>query len=188
MESTVIQDLSFEVAPVISEDISLRECMEIIREAVGMQKDSNYAIQKALVAASAVAFNVEYHHKNVLPFTMIVEGLRGADRQTIIKWIESHTPARWAKDDGKKGRFQFDKKFQGAFDFDILWNEKWYDLVPPERTLKSTIDFREQIDLLVKRLTREMECTDSAKKKEIKHAECLEELKALQGRLSMAQH
>ena len=118
--------------------------MAIIRDAVASQKGSNEAIQKALVAASSVAFNVDYHKKNVQPFSMIVDGLRGTDRQTIIKWIEAHAPAIWRKDTSGKGRFQFNNSFKGEFDFDVLWGEKWYDLVPDERTLKSTIDFRDR--------------------------------------------
>ena len=105
----------------------------IIRDAVASQKGSNEAIQKALVAASSVAFNVDYHKKNVQPFSMIVDGLRGTDRQTIIKWIEAHAPAIWRKDTSGKGRFQFNNSFKGEFDFDVLWGEKWYDLVPDER-------------------------------------------------------
>lgn len=183
MNTDLMQDMSFEVAPTIAADISLRECMDIIKDAVANQKDSNEGIQKALVACSAVAFNEEYHKRNVSPFTQLVEGLRGTDRQTIIKWIEGHAPALWRE--GKNGtkRFQWNASFKGEFDAALLFSEKWYDLVPPTRKLQSTIDFREQIDNLVKRLTRELESGT----KEVKHPECLKELKALQGRLSMAE-
>ena len=185
MQDNTMPDLSFEVAPTIAHDISLADCMAIIKDAISSQEGSNEAIQKALVAASAVAFNVAYHKKNVQPFTLIVEGLRGTYRQTIIKWIEGHAPALWREGKDGKKRFQFNNSFSAVFDFDTLWSEKWYDLVPSTRKLVSTIDFREQLDNLVKRLTRELEA-EGEKKKTVSHPEVLGELKALQGRLSMA--
>ena len=48
MQYALMQDLSFEVAPVIGSDISLSECMAIIRDAVASQKGSNEAIQKEI--------------------------------------------------------------------------------------------------------------------------------------------
>lgn len=182
MQDNTMPDLGFEVVPAIAYDITLSEAMAIIKSAIDGQADSNEGIQKALVAASAVAFNVEYHKKNVQPFTLIVEGLRGADRQTIIRWIETYAPALWREGKDGKKRFQFNNSFSAVFDFDTLWAAKWYDLAPPTKKLSSTIDFREQIDNLVKRLTRELESGT----KEVKHPECLHELKALQGRLSAA--
>lgn len=173
-------DLSFEVTPVIAADITMADCMAIIKEAIASQKGSNEAIQKALVAACSVAFNTEYHKKNVAPFTSIVEGLRGTDRQTIVTWIKTHAPASWVEKDGKK-RFQFNESFKGEFDSTALFADKWYDAVPSTKTLVDTIDFKEQLANFIKRMEREVK----AGTKTISHLEVLKAVKETSAKLSV---
>jgi hypothetical protein len=163
--------------------VTAEQVSAIISRVLKFNAKNNEAIHKALVVCAAVAFDVERHKKNVQPFTLLVKGLRGADRQAMIGWIEAHAPAIWRADEAKNKRFVFNNSFKGEYDFDVLMADKWYDHVKPANQLSSTIDFREQLDNMVKRLTREL----TSGQKTVENPKVLDELKALQGRLSAAE-
>jgi hypothetical protein len=179
-QEVVVQDIT--TGYVTAEQVSAA-----IERVVKFNAKNNEAIQRVLVMCCAIAFDVERHKKNVAPFTTLIKGLRGTERQTMINWIEAHAPAIWRKDEASNKRFVFNNSFKGAYNYKALMEDKWYDQVKPEKELSSSIDFREQLDNLVKRLTREAQATGD-KRKDITNPEVLTELKALQGRLSAAEY
>lgn len=186
-DMTNAPDLPVVVEGIKKYEVSLPELMRAVRDVIKRHNKTREVIQQVLVGCCAVAFDVETHKKNVEPFTALVKGLQGADQKAIIGWIEKNAPAIWRTQEGNTKKFVFNASYKGTFDFDRLVQDKWWQYAKPANEVTSTIDFREQLDNMVKRLTREMEATGE-KRKTIEHPEVLAELKALQGRLSAMEY
>jgi len=141
--------------PVVQQEpvvITVAEAMQAVNDAIEGFGDSRKRIQKALVLCCAIAFDVERHKKNVQPFTILVKGIRGADQKALIGWIEKYAPAIWRADDAKQKRFVFNNSKELVFDKTAIEDNPWWMFARPAQEVSSTIDFREQLDNLVKRL------------------------------------
>lgn len=132
------------------------------------------AVQLCLVGAAACAF--EDH--NVTPCTAIVNALEGADRRTLIHWIESHMPARWDQAAaGFKGR-----KTKDDYDAITLMAEPWWKNTPKPAAIASSFDVLAKLRAVLAGAEKA-----AAKSHEVIGAEALDDVRALIARLSVAE-
>lgn len=135
-------------------------------------------IQFILVGCAQHAFNEE--GQNVDPCTRLVKAVGGADVRALIHWIEAHLPAIWIKAEEK---FRVNKSFKGAYDPVTLMAEPWWELAVKPKNVSSSIDVLDAVRDLVKRMQREV----AAGKKTVAHKELIGELRALVGKVEMAE-
>ena len=130
------------------------------------------AVQLCLVGAACCAF--EDH--NTSPATAIVAAVEGADRATLVRWIEEHMPARWH---AAETRFKGNKSFIGEYDAAILMAEPWWKKVPKLEQIASSFDVAERLKSVIAGAEKA-----AAKQREVVGAEVLDEVRALVARLS----
>lgn len=97
-------------------------------------------VQLVLVSCAQLAFN---ERPNVDPLSRLVHKLEGADRRTLVKWIEEHMPARFHSDVQSPygmGAFKHYKKFEGEYDAVALLADAWWQATAPVSTIKSVYD------------------------------------------------
>ena len=133
------------------------------------------AVQLCLVGAACCAF--EDH--NTTPATAIVEAVEGADRATLIRWIEAHMPARWH---AAEARFKGNKSFVGEYDAITLMSEPWWAKVPKLEQIASSFDVAARLRAVIAGAEKA-----AAKDREVIGAEALDAVRALVARLSVAE-
>jgi hypothetical protein len=132
-------------------------------------------VQETLVGCAWQAFNGD----NVDPCTKLVKVLGGADARAIIKWIESHMPARWVK---SENQFRVNKSFKGEYDALVLLAAPWWELATKTHNIDSSLDCLDAVRNLIKRIESEIK----SGKKTVEHVEVLAELKAVAGKVEQA--
>ena len=132
-------------------------------------------VQVILCSCAQFAFGAD---QNVEPFTRLVTKMEGLDATALIKWVETHTPSRWKKDEAK---FVFNHSFKGEYDAIALLSQPWWVYAKKAKEVSSTLDMYDALNDFIKRMERE------AKTKTVTHAEILTDLKAISGRLAQAQ-
>ena len=133
------------------------------------------AVQMCLVGASCCAF--EDH--NVTPATAIVAAVEGADRTTLIHWVEAHMPARW---NAAEARFKGNKSFVGEYDAMTLMAEPWWAKTPKPEQIASSFDVAARLRAVLAGAEKA-----AAKDREVVGAEALDAIRAIVARLSVTE-
>lgn len=130
-------------------------------------------VQEVAVGCAFQAFT----HKNVDSATKLIHSLKGADINAVKTWLERYSPCRWNKE---LSGFKFNKSFSGEFDHAFLSANLWYELAKKPAQLSSVYDVLEVVRDLVKRAEKEIQLG----KKTVQHADMIEDLKALAGKVA----
>lgn len=138
-------------------------------------------VQVLLVRCAAIAHDFDTHKGNADPFTNLVAAAKGLDAKAIIAWAEKHAPVIWRKGEDGVRRFAYNKSFKGEdYNATVLLATPWWEMARDAQEVASTVDFYEQLQSFIKRMEREVK----AGTKQVKHAEVLNELRAVSGKMA----
>lgn len=112
-------------------------------------------VQLVLVDCAARAFDDA--HNDVDGFSRLVRKVVGSDMTTLIKWIETFTPAKWnpkKESPYGEGAFTLNKKFVGEFNGLKLAGEAWWAKAKrPEQVRSTVFNVDEAVAEFIKKMT-----------------------------------